>query len=58
MTIAQITTLIIAGPLGLICLAKLLVVLIFREERGFRFEHSAILVVCAVAIAISFLGIR
>lgn len=58
MTLAQIAILIIAGPPGLMCLAHLLVILIFREERGFHFQHAAILVVCAVAIVVSFLGVQ
>lgn len=58
MTIAQIIVLVLAGPIGLICLSKLIAFFVVKEVSDFHLAHAVILVICAVAIVVSFLGIK
>lgn len=57
MTIAQIITVLLAGPIGLICFLKLFVTAVFKEFKDFGIMESILLVFCTVAIVVSFVGI-
>ena len=58
MTITQIIVVILAGPIGLICLGNFLAFLIFKEVPSFHFSHAVMLAFCVVAIVVSFIGIQ
>lgn len=57
MTLAQIITLVLAGPVVLMCLGKLVLTLVNNEVNDFELFHAVALMICTVAILISFFGI-
>ncbi len=57
MTVWQIVALLIAGPIGLICLCKMFMALIHRGAEVHIVE-IALMILCGILIALSFLGLR
>ncbi len=58
MSIAQLITLAIAGPLAIMCLLKLSRSVVFKEVVDFEIVHAVILMVCTIAFVIVFVGIK
>lgn len=57
MTIFQIIALALAGPLAIMCFAKLFVAFIYRNQ-NFHFVEAVVLVFSVVAILVSFFGVK
>ena len=58
MTIAQIITLGLAAPLGLICFLKLVFTLVYKHVNDFGLFEAVLLVACTLAIIVAFVGVR
>lgn len=58
MTLFQILSLLLAGPVALILLGQLIII-VFRSSRGdFHIIQAFLLFICIVVILVAFLGVR
>ncbi len=58
MTIWQILSTLILGPLGLILACRMIQAVMGKSREGFSLLEAFVLAVCAISIAVSFIGIQ
>lgn len=58
MTIWQILSVFVLGPVGLILVGRLVQAILGHNRKGFSLIEGFLLVACAILIAISFIGIQ